>query len=66
MADKRDTIHTDPDKEAVAEERVTDEVRARVRHARSLATDDGDASHQGGAGAQGGQADFGNPKNYSK
>ncbi len=35
------------------------------RKARSLATDDGDASHQGGAGAQGGQVDFGMPKNYS-
>ena len=35
-----------------------------IRRARSLATDDGDASHQGGAGAQGGQVDFGLPKNF--
>jgi hypothetical protein len=43
---------------------LTPEEAAR-RKARSLATDDGDASHQGGAGAQGGQVDFGMPKNYS-
>ncbi len=43
---------------------LTPEEVAR-RRARQLATDDGDASHQGGAGAQGGQADFGMPKNFS-
>ena len=36
-----------------------------LRRARSRASDDGDASHQGGSGAQGGQVDFGMPKNYS-
>ncbi|SFR83642.1 hypothetical protein [Sphingomonas jatrophae] len=36
----------------------------RRRRAMSSATDDADASHQGGMGAQGGQADFGKPKNY--
>ncbi len=35
------------------------------RKNRQLATDDGDAAHMGGSGAQGGQADFGLPKNYS-
>ena len=35
------------------------------RRARSASADDGDASHQGGAGAQGGQVDFGLPKNFS-
>lgn len=43
---------------------LTPEEIAR-RKARQLATDDGDAAHMGGAGAQGGQADFGLPKNYS-
>jgi len=66
MADKPDTIHAKPDEEAVVEERVTEEKVARMRHAKSLATDDGDASHQGGFGAQGGQADFGKPKNFSQ
>jgi hypothetical protein len=66
MADKPDTIHADPDAEAVIEEHLTQEQRARMRHVKSLATDDGDASHQGGFGSQGGQADFGNPKNFSK
>ena len=66
MADKPDTIHADPDEEAVVEERVAEEKAARMRHAKSLATDDGDASHQGGFGSQGGQADFGKPKNFSQ
>lgn len=66
MADKPDTIHADPDAEAVVEEHLTEAQRARMRHVRSLATDDGDASHQGGFGSQGGQTDFGNPKNFSK
>lgn len=43
---------------------LTPEEIAR-RKARQLATDDGDAAHMGGSGAQGGQADFGLPKNYS-
>ena len=43
---------------------LTPEEIAR-RRAKSRANDDGDASHQGGAGAQGGQVDFGLPKNYS-
>ncbi|MET0270999.1 MAG: hypothetical protein ABW173_11290 [Sphingomonas sp.] len=43
---------------------LTTEEIAR-RKARQLATDDGDAAHMGGSGAQGGQADFGLPKNYS-
>ncbi|WP_157216226.1 hypothetical protein [Flavisphingomonas formosensis] len=66
MADKPDTIHANPDEEAVVEERVTEEKVARMRHAKSLATDDADASHQGGFGAQGGQVDFGKPKNYGQ
>ena len=43
---------------------LTPEEVAR-RRARSAMNDDGDASHQGGAGAQGGQVDFGLPKNFS-
>lgn len=43
---------------------LTPEEVAR-RPARELASDNGDASHQGGAGAQGGQVDFGLPKNFS-
>lgn len=43
---------------------LTPEEAAR-RKARKLATDDGDAAHMGGAGAQGGQVDFGMPKNFS-
>ena len=38
-------------------------VEAMRRREIGLATDDGDASHEGGMGAQGGAVDFGNPKN---
>jgi hypothetical protein len=45
---------------------LTEEQRLEVRRRRALATavDDADASHEGGLGAQGGAADFGNPKNF--
>lgn len=36
----------------------------RRRQAMASAVDDADASHEGGMGAQGGAADFGNPKNF--
>ncbi|MET0374331.1 MAG: hypothetical protein ABW128_08740 [Rhizorhabdus sp.] len=55
---------TDADAELGRTTTLTPEEIAR-RRARELATDNGDASHQGGAGAQGGQADFGLPKNFS-
>ncbi|WP_156678337.1 hypothetical protein [Sphingomonas profundi] len=54
----------DTDQEAETTLPLTPEEVAR-RRARELASDNGDASHQGGAGAQGGQADFGLPKNFS-
>ena len=46
------------------EETLTPEELIRRKAARA-ATDDGDASHEGGMGAQGGAADFGNPKNFA-
>ena len=45
------------------EETIVPEELARRRAVRQ-ATDDADASHEGGMGAQGGAADFGNPKNF--
>jgi hypothetical protein len=38
------------------------ELARAAKRARDRAVDDGDAAHMGGAGAQGGQTDFGNPK----
>ncbi len=54
------------DTDKIAEETtpLTPEEVAR-RRARELANDGGDASHMGGSGAQGGQVDFGMPKNFS-
>ncbi len=45
---------------------LTEEQRIALarRRAMSGAVDDADASHEGGMGAQGGAADFGNPKNF--
>lgn len=45
---------------------LTEEQRLelRRRQAGASAVDDADASHEGGMGAQGGAADFGNPKNF--
>lgn len=45
---------------------LTEEQRIELRRRRAMASavDDADASHQGGMGAQGGAADFGNPKNF--
>lgn len=54
------------DEEQLIEARVEAERRELIRRARARASDDGDASHQGGMGAQGGQVDFGRPKNYSR
>jgi hypothetical protein len=45
------------------EEAVVPEELARRRAVRQ-ATDDADGAHMGGAGAQGGAVDFGNPKNF--
>lgn len=63
---KADAIHDNPDEEALVTKHIEDAERERIRRAKALATDEGDASHQGGAGAQGGQVDFGQPKNYAK
>jgi hypothetical protein len=45
---------------------LTEEQRIELRRRQSMASavDDADASHQGGSGAQGGQVDFGQPKNF--
>lgn len=45
---------------------LTEEQRLMLRRRRAMAsaTDNADASHQGGFGAQGGAVDFGRPKNY--
>ena len=50
--------------EAIDTGTVAPEELAR-RRAIAGATDDADASHEGGMGAQGGAADFGNPKNIA-
>jgi len=50
--------------EEIAPETVAAEELAR-RRAVARATDDADASHEGGMGAQGGAVDFGNPKNFA-
>lgn len=52
-------ITTTPEEEAITPEELM------RRKALRAATDDGDASHEGGMGAQGGAADFGNPKNFA-
>ncbi len=44
-----------------AEEVIRRERYFAAQRMRALATDDGDASHEGGMGAQGGQADFSRP-----
>jgi len=54
------------DQAEVLADRVEDERQALLRKARAKGSDDGDAANMGGAGAQGGQVDFGNPKNYVK
>ena len=45
---------------------VAAELAALRRRMRNRAVDDASASYQGGAGAQGGQVDFGNPGNFAK
>jgi len=55
-----------PAEDGVDDATLTEEQRIALRRRRAMAsaTDDADASHQGGMGAQGGAADFGKPKNY--
>ena len=55
-----------PSEGAADDATLTDAQRLELnrRRAMSNAVDDADASHQGGIGAQGGQVDFGKPKNY--
>jgi hypothetical protein len=50
----------------VDEATLTEEQRIELRRRQALssAVDDADAGHEGGMGAQGGAADFGNPKNF--
>ena len=55
-----------PDGSGIVEEQLTEEQRAEILRRRTMASavDDGDASHEGGMGAQGGAADFGEPKPF--
>ena len=55
-----------PAENGVDDAELTQEQRAELARRRALAsaTDDADASHEGGMGAQGGAADFGQPKNF--
>ncbi|PTD17378.1 hypothetical protein CV103_17965 [Sphingomonas fennica] len=48
--------------EELIEERVEAERAAIRRRTGAGAVDGGEASHEGGAGAQGGATDFGNPR----
>ena len=64
MADSK-AIPVNPEiTDNIEDETLVPEELARRRAVRQ-ATDDGDASHQGGMGAQGGATDFGNPKNFA-
>ncbi|MDB5688961.1 MAG: hypothetical protein JWL91_837 [Sphingomonas bacterium] len=50
--------------EQLSEDQLVTETEAMRRRNVALANDDADASHMGGIGAQGGQVEFGNPKNF--
>ncbi|MDB5682507.1 MAG: hypothetical protein JWM38_2122 [Sphingomonas bacterium] len=52
------------DADIMREEETLDAAEVARRRAVREANDDADASHQGGMGSQGGQVDFGNPKNF--
>lgn len=55
-----------PAEDGVDDTKLTESQRNEIRRRRAMAsaTDDADASHEGGMGAQGGAADFGKPKNF--
>ncbi|RVT90356.1 hypothetical protein [Sphingomonas crocodyli] len=55
-----------PAENGIDDANLTEAQRNEIRRRRAMATatDDADASHQGGMGAQGGAVDFGKPKNF--
>ena len=57
--DTADNAADPADAELIAREELS------RRRSIGLATDNADASHEGGMGAQGGAADFGNPSNFA-
>lgn len=59
-----ETLITGGDEQDLPDQRVVSEEEAMRRRNVAKANDDADGSHMGGAGAQGSQVDFGNPKNF--